>query len=186
MIVHNGNKYARVSNVIKPFTDFSHIDPDVLQNKCRIGTEVHEAINDEILGTFPILSKDCLGYFVSFEKWKDKLSIEFLASERRYFCDEKKITGQIDALIKFPDEKNPILVDFKTSAQESPIVWPMQAHLYHYLLAKNGYHVSLRFLFVKLDKHGKLPKVFVYKFDNHIKEKCFAAIDTFWKNNSEE
>lgn len=191
MIIKDGKEYARVSEILKPFTDFSHIDPEVLANKCRIGTQVHEAIADEIKGEFPFLRPDSYGYFKSFMIWKSRMDCVFSQSEHRYFSDKYMITGQIDTLIYFYDNFKesidkpsihlPVLVDFKTSAQEGES-WCMQAHLYHLLLTENEVNVEPLFLFVKLDKKGDLPKVFQYKFQKNIASKCLNSIAEFWKN----
>lgn len=181
MIIHNGKQYARVSDILKPFCDFSNIDEAVLNNKARIGTDVHKAINDDICEEFPIIFPESHGYLSSYYQWKERLLPSFSLAETRLYCDEKMISGQIDTLVQFKGENGLVLVDFKTSAQESPIVWPMQAHLYHYLLIKNGWNVTSRFLFVKLDKHGKLPTVFQYCFDPNLRAKCMDAIDLHFK-----
>lgn len=181
MLIHEGKEYARVSDIIRPFCNFDHIDPAILANKARIGTEVHEAIATDIVGEFPILSEECRGYYLSYCKWTHELNPVYERSEQRYFCDELMITGQIDALIKGDCPlKRPILVDFKTSAQESKQTWTMQAHLYGYLLFKNGVIPALRYLFVKLNKMGKLPEVFEYSWSSNTQIKCMMAINSFW------
>lgn len=190
MIIKEGREYARVTEVLKPFSDFSHIDPEVLANKCRIGTQVHAAIESEIKDEFPILAADSYGYFKSFLLWKGRMNCTFSQSEKRYFSDKFMITGQIDTLIYFYAHFKesitnisihlPVLVDFKTSASEGES-WCMQAHLYHLLLTENEVNVEPLFLFVKLDKKGDLPKVFQYKFQKNIASKCLNAIEKFWK-----
>ena len=180
---YNGKIYGRVSGVIRPFSDFSRIDPNVLANKARIGTEVHAAIADDINGDFGVVGADGKGYFDSYLKWKEALNPVFSQSEMRYFCDDKMLTGQIDCLAYLSSGINlPALIDFKTSAQESKETWEMQAHLYNYLLAKNGITVALTYRFVKLDKNGALPKVFCYLWNDKINSKCMKAIDNFWIN----
>ena len=178
---HNQKLYARVSDILKPFTDFGSIDPEVLKRKAALGTRVHEAIKQEIEGDLPVVGIHESGYFQSFELWRAAINPVFSESEKRYYCDAKMLTGCIDALIKIEGEKEAVLVDFKTSAQESPVTWPMQAHLYHYLLTESGKTVAPRFLFIKLDRFGGLPKVFQYKFDSNVRAKCLQAIDDFWK-----
>jgi hypothetical protein len=181
MIEHNGKNYARVSDILSPFNDFSSIDPAVLANKARIGTEVHQAIADDINDEFPIPGPGCLGYFNSYLRWKGQLNPKFLQSEQRYFCDKKMISGQIDCLVDFGLISGlPTLIDFKTSAQESLETWTMQAHLYNHLLAENGIEVNPTFLFIKLNKEGKLPDVFSYHYSQNIRNKCYNAIDKFW------
>lgn len=184
MIEHNGKQYARVSEILKPFTDFSHIDPKVVDNKARIGTNVHTAIAEEIAGDFPAVGDDERGYFLSYLTWVARLSPVFLESETRYYDDDKMITGQIDALITFKDREGlPILVDFKTSANESPKTWPMQAHLYEWLLTSSGKFVAPQYLFVKLAKNGGMPSVYHYKYDKNIFNLCMQAVSSFWSEN---
>ncbi len=181
MIVHNEKRYARVSEVLSCFSDFSHIDPEVLQNKANIGTKVHKAIEDDIGDVFPTLDARTIGYFESYKAWKQETSPKFDKSEQRFYCHEKMITGQIDSLVHYGwSFQVPVMVDFKTSVQESKVVWPMQAHLYAYLLAVNGISVQPRYLFIKLNKFGKLPEVFEYFWDPNIHAKC---MDEFWKKN---
>lgn len=187
MIEHDGKLYARVSNVIQPFTNFGHIDPKVLANKAKIGTSVHEAIKDDLDGCFPIPCTTGLGYFQSYCKWKEHLNPKVVQSEVRYFCDKKMITGQIDCLIEIPNSMQlPVLVDFKTSHSESREVWKMQSHLYNYLLIENGIDVCPRFIFLKLDKNGKMPEVFQYAYDNEIHKKCMKAVEEFWKKTPKD
>lgn len=185
MIIKDGKEYARVSEILKPFTDFSHIDPDVLANKCRIGTQVHEAIAAEIRGEFPILDADSWPYFKSFLRWRDELNPFFEQSEQRYFDDEHMITGQIDALVRFTPSNPQILIDFKTSAQEGK-TWPMQAQLYDLLLTNNAIEIESIYLFIKLDKMGGIPQVFSYKFDLNFHSKCLNAIQMYWKEKEND
>lgn len=181
MLEYKGKKYARVSEILSPFTDFSGIAEEVLNRKAALGSRIHEAINQEIEGYMPIVDLNELGYFKSFNKWRKAIQPTFLETEKRYYCDKKMISGCLDALITIEGEKEAVLVDFKTSAQESPIVWPMQAHLYHYLLTEAGKILAPRFLFIKLDRYGDLPRVFQYKFDPNLRVKCLQAVDDFWR-----
>lgn len=190
MIKHNGKEYARVTEVLSSFNTFPIDDPKAMENRNRkglMGTIVHKAIEDDINEEFPMLDEDTQGYFGSYLKWKEQLGVRFLASEQRYFCDEKRITGQIDALVHpFTDfmPEVPILVDFKTSSVESKEVWPMQAHLYAYLIQSQGTVIAPYYLFIKLDKRGALPTVCRYEWDRNIDAKCMLAIDNFWANHS--
>lgn len=179
MIFHNGKEYARVSDILKPFCNFDHIDPFVLQNKANIGTRVHEAIADDVVGDFPCPGIKGIGYFESYVKWKESVKPLFVLSEKRMFCDEKMITGQIDGLIEVGSKV--VLVDFKTSVKESKETWPMQAHLYAHLLRANGFSFYPEYHFVKLNKLGLLPDIFEYKYCPIIHKKCMDSIDKFWK-----
>lgn len=181
MIIYNGKKYARVSEVIQPFVNFGNIDPEILERKAALGSRVHDVIEQEIKGDLPIVGLQEQGYFKSFELWRSALQPAFMVTEKRIYCDQKMLTGCIDAVVKLHGENEAVLVDWKTSVSESPITWPMQAHLYFYLLGTAGIQVAPRFLFVKLDRFGGLPKVFAYKFDTKTMDLCFQAISTFWE-----
>lgn len=180
MIEHNGKHYARVTEVLQPLCDFSHVDPWVLKNKCRIGTNVHKAIEDDFRGDFPILREDEAGYYESYERWAAEIKPRVLRSEERYYDSSKMLCGQIDAVLDLGWTDLPVLVDFKTSAQESKKVWPLQAHLYAYLLAQNGLLVGPSYQFIKLDKLGALPQVFTYMWNQNTHALCMGLVDKFW------
>ncbi len=182
MYESNGKNYARVSDILKPLYDFSNIPSFILERKANIGTNVHAAIASDINGEFPIASDCEIGYLNSYYEWKRVFKPNFVQTEQRYFCDEKMITGQIDALILLTFQGIPTLVDFKTSVKESKEVWPLQACLYSYLLKKNGIEHQNRYHFVKLEKTGKLADVFIYEFTQEIEDKCIDLIDKFWKD----
>ena len=106
---------------------------------------------------------------------------KIIQSEIRYFDDEKMITGQIDCVAFMHDRVNlPTLIDFKTSSAEAKESWPLQAHLYAYLLARNNMLLHPCYLFIQLNKEGDLPKVFKYLCHSNIHAKCMNAIDNFW------
>lgn len=182
----DGKKYVRASEILAPLLDFRAIPKDVLEKKALIGTLVHNFISEEINGNFPVLvaSGKEVGYIKSFHAWKETAGVEFAASEVRYCCDKRRLTGCIDALVKLEGKKEAVLVDFKTSAQESPITWPMQAHLYYYLLTQSRVKVQKRFLFVKLHRYGKMPTVFQYEFDAKLLKRCLELVDEYWEIDS--
>lgn len=180
MIEHDGKLYARVSEVIAPLNDFGRIPFQVLENKARIGTETHDAIEKYILTKECIfINDDCMGYFESFKRWWDLLQYDVVITEQRLFCDKLRITGKMDALIS-KNGQIPLLLDYKTSVKESP-TWRLQAHLYRHLLNVNEIETQLEMWFVKLDKNGKLPKLFIYKHDQEIHDSGIAMCKNFWR-----
>ena len=182
LIEFEGKFYARVSSIVHQYVDFSHVPKDVLERKAALGTRVHDIIHETIEGNFPIAVGKEIGYVQSFEKWRAELNPVFVESEVRHYNEERKLTGSIDALIQLEGDDKCIIVDFKTSAQESPITWQIQGHLYHYILNSEGKNLEPVVCFIKLDKHGKLPTVFQYKINSTIMQRCFESIDQFWKN----
>ncbi len=181
MLEYNGKWYARVSDVLAPLKDFGHINPDVLKNKQEIGTMVHQAISDDVAGDFPILTLSSHGYYRSYLLWKETVNPAFLLSEKRFFHHELRLTGCIDALVRLPHSSLPTLVDFKTSAMEDPQTWPLQAHLYAHLM-EMPQQLASHFLFIKLDKGGKAPKVFSYLYDTNTMNRCLDLVGQFWSS----
>ena len=182
MLEKDGKLNARVTEVLQPFVDYSHISRNVLTHKCNIGTQVHEAIHSDILGDFPVINEDTVRYFRSYLGWKETLKPEFVQSEQRYYDESLMLTGCIDTLVKLPGKTVPILVDFKTSAAESPS-WELQAHLYAHLLGVNGVSVMPIYHFVRLNWRGGLPGVCTYKFNPNTRAKCLQAVADFWASH---
>lgn len=184
--------HVRVSTILswmkgedgKPLQNFSHIHPAVLDAKADVGTKVHEAIEQFFGGKFPFLPPKEMAYFNSFLKWHSIMKPKMIVQEERYYDDDKMLTGKVDGVIKMQYEKIPVLIDWKTSAAESPIIWSYQAHFYHYLLVKNGISfLANRAMFIKLDSKGNNPKVFTYHIDEETTKYLLSQVDKFWEEN---
>lgn len=151
------SKYTRVTEVLSHFSGFQSVDPIVLQNAAQRGTLVHQICDAIIEGMgVPPVSSEITPYIDSFLKYGEK---PYIQKPERFFCDELMITGECDAIYK--ENGCLVLVDFKTSRAESK-TWKLQGSAYAYLAKKAGYDVQ-RIEFVKLDRTGKEPKVFVYE-----------------------
>lgn len=155
--------YTRVTDILGPWNNFEAIPKDVLKNKCRIGSEVHYAI-DMYNKCIPYSYEgDGVGYYNSFLCWTEEFRASAVESEVRYYDDEFKITGGIDAILKIPHEDRLVVADWKTCAsynKKMATSWSMQGAFYHYLLEKNDIaNISNRFLYVQLDPDGKMPKI---------------------------
>lgn len=181
MIEHCGKMYARVSEVLQPLADYSHIKASVLKNKQDIGTMVHLAIEDFLNDDLPILTAESEGYFESFCKWRSCVKPKFVQTEQRYFNDALMLTGCLDAIANINGVET--LVDYKTSVSESK-TWILQAHLYYYLAKPSNEALASIVLFIKLSKDGTLPKVFPYKIDKGLIHKCLDLTREFWKNEN--
>lgn len=174
--------YTRVSSILGQWDKFGHIDPKVLANKCRIGTEVHQSIEAYI--KHGITPSDNLGYFESYRDWESKSGAINVTTEQRFYCDKLQITGCVDAIVRFEDRKEFVMIDYKTSVQESPKSWPLQACFYHYLAITNCVPIGDRIIFLKLDKDGKEAKVFEYQYSTQLMNVCMSALNCYrWLNS---
>jgi hypothetical protein len=168
-------EYMRVTEVLSPLSGLSGVNPDVLKNAQKRGTDVHEVIDAKMqyIGGGNI-QDEWKGYISSFDKWfegKDLLKIS------RWFCDEYKITGECDAL--YMGKKGLTLVDFKTPTNESK-TWRLQGSAYSYLGKQAGYEIK-NIEFVKLSKDGTEPKIYQYEEDFDMFLKCLCVYNYFFK-----
>ena len=171
--------YTRVSEILSQWDHFGAIDKEVLKNKAKLGSLVHEAISAYEDHLSLPLDEKADGYYQSFLKWREKVDCEFVASELRLYCDKLKITGAVDAIVKFPGDDSLIIIDYKTSAVASPKRWELQGVFYHYLAFVNGFKVSSRFIFLKLDKKGEYPEMFSYTRSTGLMNVAMSALNTF-------
>jgi hypothetical protein len=182
MTIRDG--YTRISSILGQWDKFGHIDPAVLAHKAEIGTRVHEAIEAHISGAPDIGDFEGRGYFESYLKWQEKSGVVTVQTEQRLYCDKLKITGAVDALVKFPGGEALTIVDYKTSAQEAPKTWPLQGCFYHYLATVNDIPTCPRIIFLKLDKKGGEAKAFEYFYSKQLMNTCLSALNCYrWLND---
>lgn len=170
--------YVRVSDVLGQWSLMSSIPREILERKGEIGTKVHDAIRDFAECIPSVLTDDEGGqYYRSFLVWYGSEKPSFLDIETRLYDDELMVTGRIDATAMLHGNKNPVLVDWKTSYAANKIMWNLQANFYMYLLEKSGknFHIGSRAVFVKLDKTGELPKLYEFEYNEQSIEVCRAA-----------
>ena len=175
------NEYDRVTAVLSPFSGFSRINPQVLQNAQERGTKVHEYV-DALLADLDLfdINERFAGYLESAQEYISGKS--FIDKPSRFFDEENMITGECDAIYK--NKSGFTLVDFKTSANEGK-TWYLQASAYSWMAKKAGINIT-KIEFVKLNKEGKSPKIYEYeeKFSDFLK--CLEVYRMFFKNLKEE
>lgn len=158
---------------------FQSIDQEVLKKKCIIGTNVHNAINAWSSNDFHPLNDCEKGYYESFLKWKQMISLRCFKSELRLYEEHMKITGAIDMLGQIKDNPECQLIDFKTSAQPDLLKWSLQAAFYHHILKHNKFEVSDTVLFVQLDKNGNSPKVHSFSVGERLKKMMISSFNVY-------
>ncbi len=176
--LYEGKRYIRATACLKEFSDFSHIDKNVLARKTQIGTDVHRAIDCDLKGEFDVPNPNVAKYFCSYLKFMDAWEPKIIKHEKRYGCPELMYCGQIDLVMEANGEK--LLVDWKTSASPSES-WEFQGHLYHDLLTKSGIEISDRILFVQLNPDGNNPKVHEYTFSQNVLIKAHSCVKHYLK-----
>lgn len=173
--------YLRVTEILSPFSGLSKIDPQVLQNAADRGSLVHEIIEGIEQGFGKEEVPDHVeGYIESYEKWA--VIKDFLPAAKRLYDNNLMITGLVDSIYK--DGEDLVLVDYKTPAKESRS-WEMQASAYSHMCKNIDYNIS-RIEFVKLEKSGKPPKVFIYKENMALFRKILDCYRYFFDGKEQE
>lgn len=159
------DSYFRVTNILYPFSGLDKIDPSIVSRAAERGTKVHKICEGIIqgFGEFGV-EKETEPYVESFKKWWGK-GHEFVAMEKRFWCDELRVTGQVDLILKGQESNDGLaVVDLKTSSKPSP-TWKAQGSAYAYLAKKAGYDIR-NVHFIHLLKSGKEAKIYEYPVDD--------------------
>ena len=169
--------YTRVTNILYPFSGLSNIDPYIVEHAAKRGTKVHEICEGIISGIGEHnVDDETRGYVESFKKWWEK-GHNVLMMEQRFWCDDLKITGQIDLILDTPEGLS--IVDLKTSSKPSK-TWKAQGSAYAYLARKNNVDVK-KIYFLHLNKYGKVPKIYEYPVDDDFFFEIYRVWDYFFK-----
>ena len=165
--------YERVTNILYPFSGLDKLDSDIVANAARRGTKVHKICESIISGLGELgVDEEAFNYVESFKLWwKDQ---PVIAMEKRFYCDDLMVTGQVDLIIE--TDEGLTLIDFKTSSSPSK-TWKAQASAYYYLAKKSGLNIQ-KIYFVHLSKKSKNPKLYEYPLD----ENFFLAVYRTWEH----
>lgn len=175
--------YQRVTEILYPFSGMKYVKKTVLENAAARGTKVHkicEAIAGGLEGwEAPAEYQPYVDSFNSWFKRKHKI----ISIEERFFCNELRITGQVDFIVEEP--KGLYIVDLKTSQQESKS-WLLQGSAYSYLAKKKGYDVK-GIMFLQLKRDGTPSREYFYDENMDLFRKCLDVYRYFYgkkgKNN---
>ena len=180
------SEYTRVSQILSWIDerDNGPKSDDFIEKRNRkgiIGTNVHDAIHQELTGESSLLNEIEGKYFESWKKWNDFMKPEYKIIERRFFDHENKLMGRIDALVTYPGKENLdglILVDCKTSASPSPM-WNLQAHFYHHLIKLSEKEAPKTFIFVQLKPNGSDPKCHLFYYNPKVYNLCMKEMEAY-------
>ncbi len=141
------------TEVLKPWIDFSHVPPGMLQLASERGTRVHEACAAHALGIWmPYPDGDVRGYIFSFHRWFDSQVAEVLLVEERLADDRLGYHGQIDLVVRLKSGEV-VIVDLKTPLAKSK-AWRLQMAGY-----LNLYPTATKAGSLRLHPAGKVPKM---------------------------
>jgi hypothetical protein len=188
----NMSKYVRVSQILARLQSYADVDPIVLEEKAKIGTNVHKAIMQDCANEFVVFESDrARAYFESYIMWRGhQLDIRQVP---RLYCDKLMITGECDGLLN-----NMQIIDWKCSASANLKIWNMQAHFYWYLLKENGYDPYDKMLWINLRHtnrskkdpetrewyrtyHALNPIVHEFTFDENVLSECIDEVNRYWE-----
>ena len=172
--------YARVTEILSPYNDFTQIDHDVLARAADRGSRVHAYCEAYALGLFlPELDADCKPYVESFIDWFDAMVELVIHAEIRLNCPIMKISGQCDLIVQLKGDTHVSIIDIKTPATASKS-WRLQTAAYQ-LLAKRSLDLDCtRRACLMLPKSGRSSALI--EFDNHQKDQdlFLNAVELFW------
>lgn len=172
--------FTRVTEILWPFSEIKHVDPQVLAKAADRGTRVHNCCEAVIEGLGEFVDEDIVGYMESFHHWWPVSQYKLIEMERRFFCHRLYITGKVDLILQEPNGKN-TLVDLKTSARPSK-TWLLQGSAYAYLAGKEGLDID-SMVFVRLKKDGKKPCLYSYTPDIPLFLKVYEVYKYFYEKS---
>lgn len=153
--------YRRVTSILYPFSGLDKIKPEVVKKAADRGTKVHKICEGIIsgFGEFDVDEETRL-YVESFKLWWNE-GHKVVEMEKRFYDDQKRITGQCDLILDTP--KGLCIADLKTSYKQSK-TWPVQGSAYAMLARQAGHDIKF-IQFIHLSRLGKYPTIYEYPVD---------------------
>lgn len=173
-------QYPRVTEILKPFSNYDQIPKDILEKAAGRGNKVHGICAGLARGAWipdSMIDEELKGYIDSFKQWSEKQVDKFNIVEKRYFHDALQYTGQVDMVVSCKDG-NRYLVDLKTTAAPQK-THPVQMGAYSLLLRNNGEDIYGAMV-VYLSKKGEFPDIHLLE-DIEIEQQVFMNALYCWK-----
>lgn len=152
--------FPSVTEILKPWSDFSMIPPAVLEAASVRGTAVHDACATIARG-LPVLSmsQEIEGYVESYSRWFELMVDEVLLVEERLIDVAFGYNGEPDLIVR-SNHQEIILVDNKTPVQLLK-TWQLQCAGYYNLAVKQGITPD-KCGSLRLHPDGKIAKMEYY------------------------
>lgn len=136
--------YLRVTTPLARYSGYEAVPLPVLNYAADRGTRVHQYCelyaNNMLFGEIDL---DCFEYVQAFINWFDENVEEVILTEKRFFCENYKLQGQIDMIARVKGYEGNCLVDLKTSLNPSK-TWNLQTAAYQWLAMTNEVQVDHR------------------------------------------
>jgi len=159
--------YIRVTELLSELYNYVGVDPYVLENAKKRGTEVHRLCELYSQNIFINENEEYRGYVNSFKNWFNTYVSSVYITEERINHHEYKITGKIDALIYIKGDNALTLLDIKTSKFHHG-GWPLQTAAYKLLFEQCKKIPIARRIVLQLDKEG--GKAHIHEYLDHKKD----------------
>lgn len=164
-------KIFRVTEVLKPYTDFSQVPDDGrLELAGERGEVVHRALACIVQGLWcPLVLADFQGYLDSFMHFLPLVKT-VQGVELRLVDERLGFSGAIDLLGEIEGQRGISIVDWKTPVSQSP-TWAGQMAAYKHL-AKADHAGTLQ-----LNPNGGIPKMTWYEHDPYALPAFLSALN---------
>jgi hypothetical protein len=149
-----------VTEVLKPYEDFSRINPDVLEAAGDRGTLIHSLLARHALGLWigpDEVPAELRGYYDSGRRWLDAYVDTVHAAEQELRDEDRGYQGHPDLICHLKKDPDYSLWDYKSGQVVLP-TWETQIGGYYGLAIKNDFQIK-RAGCLRLHPRGFLPKM---------------------------
>ena len=155
------SNYARVTEILNPYTDFSMVPEHILSRATERGRKVHAICAGILQGLWiPPIDPEYAGYIASFQAWREQFVEEVIFVEHELVDPTYGLIGHIDFYGKLK-KLGYALLDWKTPVALYK-AWRLQMSGYNRLLevAKRKVDVIAS---LQLNPDGNIPKMTRYE-----------------------
>lgn len=105
-------------------SDYSAVPKEILDRSANFGTAVHKTTElfDNKNLDFKSVDAPIVPYLDGWTKFCDDYKIDFIAVEKRFYCEKYGYCGTIDRIVYSKKTGQKILIDIKTTTSISPVV----------------------------------------------------------------
>jgi hypothetical protein len=171
--------YLRVTDVLKPYSNFDHIDPKILAKAADRGSRAHRFC--ELYALNLLLCEpddDCKNYLESFKEWFDTSVTKLLMNEKRINSEKYRLSGKFDMLVILKGDTKATILDLKTPAQTVP-EWQLQTAAYRMLVQDELCVEVDRRVILKLPKEGGKAKTVEYTEHDKDEKRYLNALELY-------